>query len=150
MRANLGAGRNRSTLEQEIETATIYERIEKLRLGDRLNVRWDIDDLPMQTLIPSLTVQPMLENAIFHGIELLPEGGEVRVTGKRENDDLVITIENPVAVDARRTKPGNKMALGNIRQRYELAYGNRASVDVESRDDWYSVRIRFPAGEAES
>ena len=147
MRANLGAGRNRSSLEQEIETARVYQRIEQLRLGDRLKVKWDVDDLPRQTLIPSLTLQPLLENAIFHGIELLPDGGEVRITGRRDNDRLTIEIENPVADGARRTKPGNKMAVNNIRQRYELAYGARARVDVETGDDHYRVRLRFPIDE---
>jgi two-component system sensor histidine kinase AlgZ len=144
MRANLGAGRNRSTLEQELETAKMYQRIEELRLGDRLSVHWDIDELPLATLIPSLTIQPLLENAIFHGIELLPEGGEVRVTGRRDGSRLVIEIANPVPLNARRTKPGNKMALENIRQRYELAYGSRASVDVETSDERYAVRLSFP------
>ncbi|MEO1202343.1 MAG: histidine kinase [Pseudomonadota bacterium] len=144
MRANLGTGRNRSTLQQEFETAKIYQRIEELRLGDRLSVSWDVDDLPMTTLVPSLTIQPLLENAIFHGIELLPEGGEVRVTGRREEDRLVIEIANPVALNARRTRPGNEMALSNIRQRYELAYGSRASVDIEAGDERYVVRLRFP------
>ena len=150
MRANLGAGRNRSTLEQEFETAMIYERIEKLRLGDRLTVSWEIGELPMQTRIPSLTVQPLLENAIFHGIELLPEGGTVRVSGRRDGEHLVIEIENPVEADSERAKPGNKMALGNIRQRYDLAYGNRGSVDVEASEDRYVVRIRFPVEEAKA
>ena len=150
MRANLSAGRNRSTLEQEFETAAIYERIEKLRLGERLEVIWDVDDLPLQTQIPSLTVQPLLENAIFHGIELLPDGGEVRLSGYRDGKHLVIEIENPVAADAKRAQAGNKMALANIRQRYELAYGHHASVDVDASEDRYVVRLRFPADEADA
>jgi two-component system sensor histidine kinase AlgZ len=80
LRANLGSSKNRTSLKQELETAAIYQRIEKLRLGDRLRVRWDVADLPMRALIPSLTIQPLLENAIYHGIELLPDGGEVSVT----------------------------------------------------------------------
>jgi two-component system sensor histidine kinase AlgZ len=68
MRANLNAPKERTTLKEELETAAIYQRIEKLRLGDRLQVLWDVDELPMRALIPSLTIQPLLENAIFHGI----------------------------------------------------------------------------------
>jgi two-component system sensor histidine kinase AlgZ len=113
-------------------------------------VRWDIRDLPMRAQIPSLTIQPLLENAIYHGIELLPRGGEVTVTGKRDGKFLTIDISNPVAGDAQRKDEGNKMALSNIRQRYELAYGNRAQVDVNATDDRYSVRLRFPADELDT
>ena len=144
LRANLGGAKDRTSLKQELEIAAIYQRIEKLRLGDRLSVRWNVGDLPMRALIPSLVIQPLLENAIYHGIELLPDGGEVTVTGKRDDDYLSIEIANPVASDGARKKDGNRMALSNIRQRFELAYGSRADVDVEAGDDFYSVRLRFP------
>jgi two-component system sensor histidine kinase AlgZ len=147
MRANLGGARDRTSLKQELEIAAIYQRIEKLRLGDRLRVRWDVAELPMRALIPSFTIQPLLENAIYHGIELLPDGGEVLVTGKREDGYLSIRMWNPVAPDAKRKKHGNKMAMSNIRQRFELAYGNRASVEVDSQEDSYSILLRFPADE---
>ena len=144
MRANLGSAKDRTSLKQELEIAAIYQRIEKLRLGDRLRVRWDVAELPMRALIPSFTIQPLLENAIYHGIELLPDGGEILVTGKREGDYLSIRMSNPVAPDAEREKDGNKMAMSNIRQRFELAYGNRASVKVDSQDDSFAVLLRFP------
>lgn len=144
LRANLGGSGDRTTLKQELEVAAIYQRIEKLRLGERLSVRWDVAQLPMRALIPHLTIQPLLENAIYHGIELLPDGGEVNVSGVRDGKFLVITMSNPVAGDRKRLKDGNKMALANIRQRFELAYNNRASVDVETNSSTYTVRLRFP------
>ena len=147
LRANLGVTKDRTSLKQELELASIYQRIEKLRLGDRLKVRWNVADLPMRALIPSLTIQPLLENAIYHGIELLPSGGEVTVTGKRDGKYLSIEVSNPVALNAPRRTDGNQMALANTRQRYELAYGSRASVDVTDSGDRYSVRIRFPVEE---
>ena len=147
LRANLGTSGDRSTLKAELEVAAIYQRIEKLRLGERLNVRWDVGDLPMRALIPSLTIQPLLENAIYHGIELLPDGGDVVVIGKRSDGFLEISISNPVAADAKSTKNGNKMALANIRQRFELAYGSRATVDVDNGGDEYVVKLRFPHDE---
>ena len=150
LRANLGGAKDRTTLKQELEIAAIYQRIEKLRLGDRLQVRWDVADLPMRALIPSLTIQPLLENAIYHGIELLPDGGEVVVSGKRDNKDLVITMSNPVATGTERSKRGNKMAMSNIRQRFELAYGHRADVDVEEPGDAFVVTLRFPCDEGET
>ncbi len=147
LRATLSSPKDLTTLKQEFEIAAIYQRIEKLRLGDRLNVRWDVADLPMRARIPNLTIQPLLENAIYHGIELLPDGGEVLVTGKRDGKLLEIRMSNPVAPGKARSKDGNKMAMANIRQRYELAYGSRASVDVDDSNDTYIVTIRFPAEE---
>ncbi len=144
LRANLGGSGDRTTLKEELEVAAIYQRIEKLRLGERLHVRWDIADLPMRALIPSLVIQPLLENAIYHGIELLPDGGEVRVKGERDGDFLVITISNPVAPGRQRTTSGNNMAMANIQQRFELAYDHFASVAVTESDDSFSVRLRFP------
>jgi two-component system sensor histidine kinase AlgZ len=149
LRANLGASGDRTSLKEELEIAITYQRIEKLRLGDRLSVRWDVGDLPMRAQIPSLTIQPLLENAIYHGIELLPDGGEVHVTGRRDDKYLDIMISNPVAHGQERSKGGNQMALANIRQRFELAYGSRATVEVDDSESNYAVRLRFPHEAAE-
>ena len=145
LRATLSSPKDMSTLKQELETAAIYQRIEKLRLGDRLNVRWNVADLPMRARVPNLTIQPLLENAIYHGIELMPDGGEVVVTGKRDGKMLEVTMSNPVARGKASDKDGNKMATSNIEQRFNLAYQGRASVDVESNDESYTVILRFPA-----
>ena len=150
LRANLGGPKDRTTLKEELEVAAIYQRIEKLRLGDRLNVRWNVSELPMRALIPSLTIQPLLENAIYHGIELLPDGGEVIVNGVRADKDLQIEIRNPVPLDPSSDKGGNQMALSNIRQRFELAYGAKAIVSVEEADDTFSVKLSFPYEEHEA
>ena len=149
LRASLSSTRDRTSLKEELEVAAIYQRIEKLRLGDRLKVRWNIDQLPMRARIPSLTIQPLIENAIYHGIELLPDGGEVIVTGTRDGRYLQIAVSNPVAPGKARSKDGNKMAMANIRQRFELAYGSRASVIVDDSNEQYTVTLRFPVdGEA--
>lgn len=150
LRANLGNSANRSSLKQELETAAIYQRIEKLRLGDRLTVKWDVAELPMRARIPSLTIQPLLENAIYHGIELLPDGGEVKVIGRQEGDLLCIAISNPVAVGEKRTTGGNNMAMSNIQQRFALAYDGKASVDINSETSRFTVTLRFPHDEQRS
>jgi len=147
LRASLSSTRNRTSIKEELEVAAIYHRIEKLRLGDRLRVRWKIDELPMRARIPSLTIQPLIENAIYHGIELLPDGGDVTVSGKRDGRYVQISVSNPVAPGKARNKDGNKMAIANIRQRFELAYGNRASVDIDDSDDSYTVTLRYPLDE---
>ena len=150
MRANLGGPKDRTSIKEELEVAAIYQRIEKLRLGDRLKVRWDIQALPMRALIPSLTIQPLLENSIYHGIELLPDGGEVLVHGAKNDDTLTIEVTNPVPPTSEKRKQGNKMAFSNIRQRFELAYGSRATVTVDESDDHYSVRLVFPLDEGDT
>ena len=147
LRANLQTGKDRTSLKAELETAAIYQRIEKLRLGDRLNVRWDVAELPMRALIPSLTIQPLLENAIYHGIEQLPDGGEVTVRGRRDDRFLEISISNPVAPARERRSGGNRMAMSNIHQRFELAYGRDASVRVEDQENRFTVTLRFPVEE---
>ena len=147
LRASLSGTRNQTSIKEELEVAAIYQRIEKLRLGDRLKVRWDIAELPMRARIPSLTIQPLIENAIYHGIELLPDGGDVVVSGKRDGRYLQIAVSNPVAPGKSRSKNGNKMAMANIRQRFELAYGSRASVDIDDTDNRYTVTLRFPIDE---
>lgn len=150
LRATMSNPEDRSSLKQELEIAAIYQRIEKLRLGDRLNVRWDIADLPMRVRIPHLTLQPLLENAIYHGIELLPDGGDVLVSGRRDGKTLVVKMSNPIAEGKARSKAGNQMAMSNIRQRFELAYGSRGTVDVDVDNGLYTVTLRFPDDEASS
>lgn len=147
LRATMSSPKDRSSLKQELEIAAIYQRIEKLRLGDRLQVRWDVGGLPMRVRIPNLTIQPLLENAIYHGIELLADGGEVVVSGKRDGKFAELSMSNPVAEGQKRDKSGNNMALANIRQRFELAYGNRGSVLVDDSGDRYTVTLRFPLEE---
>tara|TARA_Y100000590_G_C15422530_1_gene901974 strand:- start:167 stop:694 length:528 start_codon:yes stop_codon:yes gene_type:complete len=144
MRANLNAQKHQTTIREELEAATIYQRIEQLRLGKRLRVKWDVDDLPLDALMPSLTIQPLLENAVYHGIELLPQGGDILITGSRSERKLSICISNPVAQNQSRRTGGNQMAMDNIRQRFDLAYGQLASVKINHTKDNYTVHIIFP------
>jgi two-component system sensor histidine kinase AlgZ len=145
-RATLRDSQNPLRLKEELELTRIYQRIEELRLGARLKVRWDVADLPMRGLVPGLTVQPLLENAIYHGIEPLDQGGTVTVSGCVEAGQVRITVTNPVAIapSATEERPGNRLALENIRQRLRLAYGERGSLQIERRPDEYQVTIRFP------
>jgi two-component system sensor histidine kinase AlgZ len=143
-RATLAEAQSMIPLKQELEVARIYQRMEQLRLGERLTVEWDVAGLPMRSRIPGLMVQPLLENAIYHGIEPLPEGGTVSVAGRRDEGDVILTISNPRAPGARR-RDGNRLALDNIRQRLKLAFGSRAGVDVEESEQHYRVTLRFPA-----
>ena len=143
-RVSLSDARAQITLREELEVARIYQRIEQLRLGERLQVRWKVADLPPHAIVPSLLLQPLLENAIGHGIEPLPEGGTVTVEGRNEGEEVVIEISNPVSTTARAVRAGNRMAFDNIRQRLELAFSGRASVAVDDSSERYRVTLRFP------
>ncbi len=147
-RASMADGRQRVPLKEELEMARLYQRIESLRLGERLRVRWNVDELPMHVRVPSLCLQPLLENAIYHGIEGLPEGGEVSIDGRLAGDRVELTVRNPVA-DAPHPsrRSGNRIALENIRQRFALAFDNRAKVTTEQQDGFYTVVLSFPAAE---
>jgi two-component system sensor histidine kinase AlgZ len=144
-RVSLSEARARITLREELEVARLYQRMEQLRLGDRLQVRWRVAELPPHAVVPSLLLQPLLENAIGHGIEPLPDGGTLTVAGHCDGDDVVIEITNPVSETARAVRSGNRMALDNISQRLELAFPGRASVTVADADALYKVTLRFPA-----
>jgi len=142
-RANLSEKRNTITLAEELEVARIYQRIEQLRLGERLRVEWNISQLPMQALVPGLLLQPLLENAIYHGVEPQPGGGVVTVTGELAGGLVTVVVRNRVA-DRQNDREGNKLALANIRERLSLMYGERALVKAGRFDDEYIVTLRFP------
>lgn len=144
-RATLGDARERVPLAQELALARQYVQLESLRLGDRLDVDWELNDLPGELLVPFLILQPLVENAIYHGIEPLPEGGVIRVWGRRGRGQVVIRVSNPVSDrTAPNRREGNRIAQDNIRQRLELAYGKEGSLITELRDGRYEVEVRFP------
>ncbi len=133
------------TLGEELDLTRIYERIETLRLGDRLRVAWEVADLPKDVQVPGLIIQPLLENAIYHGIENLDAGGEVRISGRAEGGLISISVANPYrAGPSGSARAGNRVALENIRERLRLAYGERGRLDVSQRDGRFEVTLRFP------
>jgi two-component system sensor histidine kinase AlgZ len=146
-RATLRDSHSPLRLKEELELSRIYQRIEALRLGERLSVVWDVAELPMRAFVPGLTVQPLLENAIYHGIEPLPDGGTVTVAGRVVDGEIEISVTNPVAPKIAAERSGNRIALDNIRQRLDLAYGGRGSLEVEQQPDRYRVVVRFPYSE---
>ena len=106
-RATLRDSHSPFRLKEELELTRIYQRIEALRLGDRLDVRWDVGALPMRAFVPGLTVQPLLENAIYHGIEPLEHGGTVTISGRVVDGEVELVVSNPVARErGRRARAG--------------------------------------------
>ena len=144
-RANLSDAKQRIRLGEELDVARVYQRIEELRLGKRLQVQWEIEGLPMDAMVPSLLLQPLLENAIYHGVERLAEGGTVRIVAQAKDDLIRLAVTNPVADNAAANgREGNRLALDNIKQRLELAWPGRSSVTVETPPGSYSVTLQFP------
>jgi len=133
-------------LREEVALAKRYQGIEELRLGERLSVRWELDDVPDDALLPALTLQPLLENAVYHGVEPLPEGGTVTVSGRKENDRLELALENPLAPGGGQPRhQGNNMALANIRERLAAHFDNRAGLNArETGDGRYRVTLKLP------
>jgi len=144
-RASLSDARNLSTLGDELELARGYLRIENQRLGDRLQVTWDLDELPLEAKMPSLMLQPLLENAVYHGIEPTPGPGTIEIVGRYRRHRVNISIRNSQPAELREGRSsGNKMALDNIRQRLQGCYQERAGLTQSEVDGGYQVRMFFP------
>jgi two-component system sensor histidine kinase AlgZ len=147
-RASLNEAHTQIQLRDELEIARTHQRIEQLRLGNRLRVVWDIDTLPLRAAVPSLIIQPLLENAVYHGIEMLPAGGTVLIRGKLQGQQIHIEVRNPIAPTGHTEREGNHIALENIRQRLELAWPGRAHVETRVEGDEFCARLVFPYAEA--
>lgn len=132
-----------ASLADEIALGRQYLELEQLRLGERLAVDWQIGDISMDLPIPPLMLQPLLENAVYHGIEPAPMGGTVSIALARKGDDLHIRIANPT-VGRPEPAAGNRMALANIRERLALYYDLEARLETEVGDHHYEVRIILP------
>src|SRR3954462_8096294 len=118
--------------------------MEQLRLRDRLDGVWEIHVLTSDTLVPGLTLQPLLENAIYHGVEPRPEGGTITVTGEFNKGMITIVVRNPLPLANLTVRDGNRLALANIKERLDLMYGERATVKAGRFDEEYIVTLRFP------
>jgi two-component system, LytTR family, sensor histidine kinase AlgZ len=130
------------TLGDELQLVDRYLAIEELRLGDRLHVRREFDDLPMDASLPLLLLQPLVENAVRHGIQPLREGGEIILRGKHEGSMMLIEIDNPLA-DAPATG-GSGHGLNNVRQRIAYHFGPRARVEAGPQAGRFVVRLQLP------
>ncbi len=130
-------------LAQELALCEGYLELERLRLGERLQVRWETAHCPRDALVPPLLLQPLLENAVYHGIEPAAEAGEIVVRLYRRGQELRLEVENPIA-DAERHEAGNRMALDNIRERLMLFFDLEAGLDIVATNGRYRVRIRLP------
>jgi len=129
-RASLEKRGMTAPLVEEIGLCHAYLRIEKLRLGEKLSVEWDIPEALLEWPVPKLVVQPLIENAVHHGISKLVGAGAVRVAAREIFGRLVIEVTNPMPLEAAGPSSGNRVAIDNIAQRLNLIYGERARLEL--------------------
>lgn len=134
-------------LAEELESAQRYLHMEKLRLGERLQVDWQPGELPDSASLPPLTLQPLLENAIYHGIEALPEGGTVALRGRVEGGRVTLMVSNPLPISRESGRPGQRLALDNISERLRLAFGRSGKLGLDKTPGQCRVELSFPVME---
>ena len=139
--------RDMTTLKEEIRLCEQYLAIEKIRLGDRLQVSWQIENLSEQELqdakIAALLLQPLLENAVHYGVEPSVKPAMIMFAIRRTLDKIEITVSNPFHLDAS-VPQGNHMALENIRQRLALLYDIEAKLNYGVIGSSFEVSLYFP------
>ena len=143
-RALMSDGRSLVRLADEVALIERYAALEQLRLGDRLRMSWDLDAAPMDALLPPLLLQPLLENAVYHGVEPGVGTGDVLVRIERQDDRVRVRIENPLPAPVEGGRGGSHMALDNVRERLMLFFDAEARLDADARGDRYVVDIDIP------
>ena len=136
--------RELAPLADEVELCRQYLEIEQLRLGDRLVIDWNVKSMPGDALVPPLVLQPLLENAVYHGIEPLTAPGVVSINIFLSRDEVHAILRNPYIAEHARHHAGNRMALDNIRERLALHFDAEASLESRITRDSWEVHIRMP------
>lgn len=143
-RVSLSDARKYVNLDEELELCHRYIEIEQLRLGDRLEVQWDLD-VPNDAQVPALLLQPLLENAIYHGIESQTEGGCITIKGQLTNKQIEFTLTNSLPDESmQQRQQGNQLAQENVRERLTALYAHRGTLDITEEDGLYQVSLQFP------
>jgi len=135
--------RQLAPLSDEVELCRQYLELEKLRLGERLTIEWHIDNMPGDAQVPPLVLQPLLENAVYHGIEPSSAPGVIAINIFLRRGEVHAILRNPYNM-THSNRDGNKMALANIRERLALHFDAEASLESKTNRDTYEVHIRMP------
>jgi LytS/YehU family sensor histidine kinase len=144
LRTSLGLGsRDSIPLREELALAKSYLEVEQVRFGDRLRVVEEIEPACNECAVPPLLLQPLVENAVKHGIAGLVEGGSIRLAAERSGDAVAITVENGFDVEMPAPRSLG-MGLTHVRRRLEVRYGEAASFDARAYGELYRVVLRFP------
>ena len=144
LRRTLGLGEKSAIpLEEELSLIRAFLAVEKVRFGARIQMEENIDESALHVPVPPLLLQPLVENAVVHGIANLVEGGWIHLDVHAQNGNLTITVENSFDPDA---PPRRKSGVGlvNVRQRLQARYGNQASFAVKTEGDRYRVALTLP------
>ena len=136
--------RELAPLADEVELCRQYLDLEQLRLGERLVIDWNVKSMPGDALVPPLVLQPLLENAVYHGIEPSTERGVLSINIFLSRDEVHAILKNPYVANGTRSHTGNRMALENIRERLALHFDAEASLESRITRDSYEVHIRMP------
>ncbi len=136
--------RELAPLADEVELCRQYLDLEKLRLGERLDVDWNVKSMPADALVPPLLLQPLLENAVYHGIESSSARGTISINIFLSRCEVHAILRNPYSEKGQRHQRGNKMALANIRERLALHFDAEARLESRILPDAYEVHIRLP------
>jgi two-component system sensor histidine kinase AlgZ len=131
-------------LSQELELLEKFLAIEKVRFGARLTMEMAVDEQAKECLVPTLLLQPLVENAVTHGIAKLTEGGTVRLSAANHGNQLTVIVENSMDPDAPADRKGG-MGLRNVRERLEARYGKDASVRATAEEETFRVNLSMPA-----
>jgi two-component system, LytTR family, sensor histidine kinase AlgZ len=142
-RTLMSDGRQFVRLSDEIALLERYATLEELRLGERLRITWELDAAPADAMLPPLILQPLLENAVYHGVEPGTGLGDVLVRIERRGTRVRACIENPYA-EEHAARAGNRMALENIRERLALFFDAEAMLRTEVSGRRYRVEIEMP------
>lgn len=142
-RAALTKKEELSNWQDEKTLCEHYLRIEEQRLDERLKVDWQTDAIPTNTLLPPLSLQPLLENAIYHGIEKLAEGGTIIIDGKQESNRIYFKISNPIVNNDSFSK-GHQIGQENVKQRLLNVFENDCEFTINTDDECYTINISFP------
>ena len=145
-RVSLGDARRHTTLGDEIDLCRRYLNIEAQRLDERLQVTWELEpELPLNAAMPALILQPLLENAVYHGIEPSPEPGSIHISGCFRRHRINLGIRNTLpASEGDSQRQSHQLAMENIRQRLEVMFHGQASLTESRVDGEYQVRLVFP------
>lgn len=141
-RAALNAGQTVSLVD-EIRLSEQYLSLEQWRLGPRMTVQWDLPDVIPELRLPALTIQPLLENAVRHGVENCVEQARLHFTLLESRHSVSIVITNPLGQTGSQ-KSGNGIALDNIRQRLQLHYGSAAQLLSSTSEDRFRIKLVLP------
>lgn len=142
-RVLMADNRKLTPLADEIALCKRYLEIEEIRLGSRLVVVWHIDKLPANVLVPPLILQPLVENAVYHGIEPLQQPGTLKIEVLPKAKQFSIRITNPFRPGSTHVS-GNQMAIANIKERLQLHFDAEANLHAEVKSDSYVVTITLP------